>query len=48
MDSTREWLFITSNITVIIVGIKVVFTLGKIQNQVETMWNYFSKHLILK
>jgi hypothetical protein len=47
MDAAREWLFIASNVTVIIVGIKVVFALGEIKNQVDTMWEWFTKNMVV-
>lgn len=48
MDVTREWLFILSNLTVVIVGIKVVFTLGEIKKQVDVMWDWFCKNMVIR
>jgi hypothetical protein len=39
--ATREWLIVITNITVILVGIKVILTIGEMKNKVDTMWEYF-------
>lgn len=44
----REWLFIASNIAVIIVGIQVSITIGKVNQKVDTMWKWFENHMIIK
>lgn len=44
----REWLFIASNVAVIIVGIQVSISVGRINQRVDTMWKWFESHIIIK